>query len=114
MVRPAGEQRVSPLFNSGLPTKSFSQGLCPHDAVLATGGRDARRNYHRSLNQSTPVRKSKEMDPPSSGSSASSVGVETRVQILLQTEVLLLCDLKESGDDSQELEDNIKVTRLKL
>ena len=65
-------------------------GLCPHDAVLATGGRDTRRNYHRSLKQSTPVRNRKEIEPPSSGSSASSVGVETRVRILLQTEVKVL------------------------
>ena len=36
------------------------------------------------------------------------------MRILLHTEVKVLCDLKESGDDSQELEDDIKATRLQL
>lgn len=115
MGRPAGDQKMSPLFNSGLPTKSFSQGLCPHDAVLATGGRDARRNYHRSLQQTTPVRKRKQIDPPSSGSSgSSSVPVETRVRILLQAEVKVLADMKAGGDDSSDLEEDLKATRLRL
>ena len=35
------------------------------------------------------------------------------MRILLQTEVKVLCDMKESVEDPQELEDDIKATLLK-
>ena len=38
MGRPAGEDKVSSIFHSGFPTRSFSQ-LPPHDAVLAAAMR---------------------------------------------------------------------------
>jgi hypothetical protein len=48
MGKPIGEDRCSPLFNSGMPTKEMPSGLGP-SAALEEGSRDVRKMEHRKV-----------------------------------------------------------------
>lgn len=50
MGRPIGDGNCSALFNSGLPTKIMSSGICPTASVMyGEGARDARKLEHRKM-----------------------------------------------------------------